>query len=222
MVNSTGRKLQKVDVTSFATRQRRDVPESLRIVHSSSWRQHRLGLHTSSACSGRGGPRRLAVRYRLRRIPRNTTATDALTTGYEGPHTCRAIRLRRMSLDADYADLAPIHPPLHDPRTTPSENACHRPSGSAISITVEQQEQREQQRVEQARKRDTTPPSTVGKSQSPAVDGGKNAMSAGSGSSARRPPSQGVEARPAQPAVDGSAWAVQWQQARIAPLEPAA
>ncbi|KAJ7253141.1 hypothetical protein C8J57DRAFT_1722538 [Mycena rebaudengoi] len=89
--------------------------------------------------------------------PRDTAATDARRpahgrihtwTGREGPR--RAARYDCDDADYDGREmqtmtnaappLAPIHSPLHDPRTNPSENACHRPSGGAISITVEQQE----------------------------------------------------------------------------------
>jgi hypothetical protein len=72
-----------------------------------------------------------------------------------------------MSLDADYEGRAmqttlTWHPStrLFTTPVPPHPKTHARPSGGATSITVEQQEQRdvEQQRVEQERKRDTTPP----------------------------------------------------------------
>ncbi|KAJ7260553.1 hypothetical protein C8J57DRAFT_1636549 [Mycena rebaudengoi] len=210
------------DAMSTATRR------SLHIVHRSSWRQHRSGLRTASACSGRGGPRRLAARYDYDR----RTTPGVLT--HSQPASRCSIRLRRTSPDVDYdgcvtnaaPPLAPIHPPLHDPRTTPSENAYHRPSDGAISITVEQQEQRDvEQRVSNRNgsailrrrrqhaytecKRVPIPPQSMVAMEMPRRLVVATARADDSGSKREQ---KRVPAQPVQPVANGSAWAVQWQQ----------
>ncbi|KAJ7253151.1 hypothetical protein C8J57DRAFT_1519448 [Mycena rebaudengoi] len=225
MVNSTGRKLQKVDVTSFATRQRGDVPctsfiapRSASTAPACAHHRHVVDVEArvvsphDTDCDGSRAIDALTVR-RLHdpsttRLDR--TGVTSMQHGQDLKARALAARYspRRMSLDADYDErtMQITTGARCRPQRMPRPPCTHPPASSRPPITVEQQEQRdveqrEQQRVEQEWKRDTPPQSRADR---------------------RHKEQKRVPAQPVQPVANGSAWAVQWQQARIAPLEPAA